>query len=421
MRVLIVNTSERIGGAAVAASRLTEALNNHGVKAKMLVRDKQTDSITTAMLSPSWRQKWHFLWERFVIWKNNGFNKQNLFAVDIANCGTDITRLPEFKEADIIHLHWVNQGMLSLKGIQHILKSGKPVVWTMHDMWPCTGICHHARDCKGFHNECGPCFYLRSPKEKDLSHRVFLQKKQVYGTAPIRFVTCSLWLEGMVRQSSLTQGHDVCTIHNALDTSLFKPGDQQSARKRLGLPAEKQLILFGAVKPGDKRKVIDYFVEAYYLLATKHPAWKEKVGIVVFGNKADELQPLLPFPVYSLGYIHSEREMVDVYNAVDLYTTPSLEENLPNTIAEAQACGTPCVGFRIGGIPEMIDHLENGYVAEYRQAEDFAQGIQWILDEADSDTLREKARQKAIAAYGEDHVAKKYIHLYEETLMKKHD
>ena len=134
MRVLIINTSERLGGAAVAASRLMESLKNNGIKAKMLVRDKQTDQISVVGLQRNWWQVWRFVWERIVIWKANRFKKNNLFAVDIANTGTDITSLPEFQQADVIHLHWVNQGMLSLNDIRKILKSGKPVVWTMHDM-----------------------------------------------------------------------------------------------------------------------------------------------------------------------------------------------------------------------------------------------------------------------------------------------
>ena len=142
MRVLIINTSERLGGAAVAASRLMESLKNNGIKAKMLVRDKQTDQISVVGLQRNWWQVWRFVWERIVIWKANRFKKNNLFAVDIANTGTDITSLPEFQQADVIHLHWVNQGMLSLNDNRKILKSGKPVVWTMPDMWPCTGICH---------------------------------------------------------------------------------------------------------------------------------------------------------------------------------------------------------------------------------------------------------------------------------------
>lgn len=423
MRVLIINTSERTGGAAVAANRLTEALNNYGVKAKMLVRDKQTDHITTAPLPSSWRLRWNFLWERFVIWRHNGFSRKNLFAVSIANSGTDITCLPEFKEADIIHLHWVNQGMLSLKGIRKILTSGKPVVWTMHDMWPCTGICHYAGDCKGFYDECGQCWLLRFPKDNDLSHKILERKRRTYSKGNIHFVTCSHWLEGMVRKSSLIKEYNLCTIHNTLNVSLFKPNNLQAAREQWNLPIEKQLILFGAVKTTDKRKGLDYFVEACLILANQYPFLKDKVGVVIFGNKADELQNLLPFPVYSLGYIHSEREMAKVYNAVDVYTIPSLEDNLPNTIAEAQACGRPCVGFRVGGIPEMIDHQENGYIAEYRNAKDFAQGIYWVLQEADSEILSQKARKKAIAAYGEDSVAKQYIQLYKEALKnsKKHD
>lgn len=133
MRVLIINTSERLGGAAVAASRLMESLKNNGIKAKMLVRDKQTDQISVVGLQRNWWQVWRFVWERIVIWKANRFKKNNLFAVDIANTGTDITSLPEFQQADVIHLHWVNQGMLSLNDIRKILKSGK------------TGSVDHAR------------------------------------------------------------------------------------------------------------------------------------------------------------------------------------------------------------------------------------------------------------------------------------
>ena len=147
MRVLIINTSERIGGAAIAASRLMESLKNNGIKAKMLVRDKQTDQISVVRLKSNWLQVWKFMWERIVIWSANRFRRYHLFDVDIANTGTDITSLPEFRQADVIHLHWINQGMLSLNDIRKILTSGKPVVWTMHDMWPCTGICHYARGC----------------------------------------------------------------------------------------------------------------------------------------------------------------------------------------------------------------------------------------------------------------------------------
>ena len=142
-----MNTSERTGGAAVAASRLMEALNNNGVKTKMLVRDKESDALTVCTLPQTWRLRWHFLWERLVIWLHLRLRREHLFEIDIANAGTDITQLPEFQEANVIHLHWVNQGMLSPKDISSILRSGKRVVWTMHDIWPATAICHYARGC----------------------------------------------------------------------------------------------------------------------------------------------------------------------------------------------------------------------------------------------------------------------------------
>ena len=157
MRVLILNTSEKTGGAAVAANRLMEALNNNGVKAKMLVRDKETDQITVVGVKQSLMRQWSFLWERWVVFWHLHFSNNHLFEIDIANCGTDITRMREFKEADVIHLHWINQGFLSLKTITKILDSGKPVVWTMHDIWPATGICHYTRGCKHFKTRCRGC------------------------------------------------------------------------------------------------------------------------------------------------------------------------------------------------------------------------------------------------------------------------
>ena len=160
MKVLIVNTSERTGGAAVAANRLMKALNNNGVKAKMLVRDKETDSLTVAQLPKSPMKQWNFLWERLLVFLHLHLSKHHLFEIDIANAGTDITKLREFQEADLIHLHWINQGMLSLSGIRKILRSGKPVVWTMHDIWPATAICHVTLGCRRFTTGCCNCRLL---------------------------------------------------------------------------------------------------------------------------------------------------------------------------------------------------------------------------------------------------------------------
>ncbi len=413
---MIVNTSERTGGAAIAAGRLTEALKSHGIKAKMLVRDKQTDRISTVALGGGWKQVRKFVWERVVIWINSHFRRERLFSVDIANTGNDITRLPEFKEADLIHLHWINQGMLSLKVIRKILASGKPVVWTMHDMWPCTGICHHARTCTAFHSECGACPMIYSQKRKDLSTRIFRQKQRLYASGGIHFVTCSHWLEGMAKQSALLANQPVSVIPNPISTTLFHPMKQTEARQKLALPTEGKLILFGSVKLTDKRKGIDYMVEACRLLAKQHPALKEQLALVAVGMHAAELQPLVPFKVHNMGYVREEHQLAEIYNAADLYVIPSLDENLPNTIMEAMACGTPCVGFPTGGIPEMIDHLKNGYLTKEHSAEQLAEGIYTLLTTPAYESLSHEAVAKVNACYSERSVANQYGQLYAKLL-----
>ncbi len=413
MRVLIINTSERIGGAAVAASRLMESLKNNGIKAKMLVRDKQTDQISVVELKRSWKLIWKFLWERIVIWKANRFKKNNLFSVDIANTGTDVTALPEFQQADVIHLHYINQGMLSLKNLRKIFASGKPIVWTMHDMWPCTGICHHAGDCDFYHTQCHNCRYLyKEGGKKDIAYRVYKKKKELFRNASVTFITCSRWLEEQARKSGLLAGKTILNIPNPINVNLFRPRDKRAAREKCGLPQDKKLLLFGSVKITDKRKGIDYLIEACRILAEKYPELKDSLGVVVFGSQSSCLEDLLPFPVYAQDYVREEKEIVDIYNAVDLYVTPSLEENLPNTIMEAMACGIPCIGFHVGGIPEMIDHLHNGYVAQYKSSEDFANGIHWALAESEYAHLSEEACRKTVSNYSEGIIAKRYINVY---------
>ena len=414
MRVLIINTSERTGGAAIAANRLMNALKNSGIKAKMLVRDKQTDQVTVVPLKKSWRKVAQFVWERIVIWQANRFHKHNLFAVDIANTGTDITALPEFRQADVIHLHWINQGMLSLKSIRKIFESGKPVVWTLHDMWPVTGICHHARTCEKYTTQCSHCPLLYKGHKLDLSYRVFRQKQKLYKDQPLTFVGCSHWLEGLARKSALTQGHPVTSIPNPINTNLFRPASKETIRQALHLPTDKKLLLFSSMKITDRNKGIDYLVDACKILAARYPDFVRSLGVVVVGKESQQYADLFPFPIYCLDFVHEEKDIARIYNAADLFVNPSLHENLPNTIMEAMACGIPCIGFHTGGIPEMIDHLHNGYIAEYKSAEDLANGIHWSLTEGDYESLSEEARRKVVNSYSEQIVAMKYIQLYNQ-------
>ena len=229
MRVLLVNTSETVGGAAVAANRLLRALNRNGVEAELLVRDKQTENPRVIALQHQRAMKLKFMAERLQIFCNNGFTRRGLFAVDNGGFGTDITSLPEFKRADVVHLHWVNQGMLSLKDVKAIVESGKRVVWTMHDMWPFTGCCHHAAKCDRWKNGCGNCPLLNKPGNRDLSWQTWHAKERAYGKGRIAFVGCSNWLTDLARQSPLLRGCRVESIPNALDATLFSPASRTEA------------------------------------------------------------------------------------------------------------------------------------------------------------------------------------------------
>ncbi len=420
MRVLIVNTSEKTGGAAVAANRLMDALNNNGVKAKMLVRDKISEDITVASLPHSLLQQWHFLWERWCIFWHLHFSKHHLWEIDTATAGFDITKLREFQEADVIHLSWINQGMLSLKNIRKIIKSGKPVVWTMHDLWPATGICHYARGCNRYCSSCGNCPLLPHKGGKgDLSAKIFRRKKAVYHDGNIYFVTCSKWLEKQAKLSALFTGQRVTNIPNAIDTHVFHKQDKREARYSVGLPIDKRLILFVSQRVTDERKGMAYFVEAIERLVASHPEMKENTAVAILGGHSEEVAAQLPLPAYPLGYVSDEKTIVQVYNAVDAFVLPSLEDNLPNTIMESMACGVPCVGFRVGGIPEMIDHLKNGYIANYRDSEDLAKGIHWVLAEADTELLEKECLYKVSHNYSQHAVALAYIEVYNEAMAYK--
>ncbi len=439
MRVLIVSTSDNTGGAAVAAHRLLDALIENGVSAKMLVRDKTTDDPNVVSLNRRWLSKWYFLWERWCIFLHLNFSKKNLFQIDTGQAGHDITNLPEYKEADIIHLHWINQGMLSLKGIQKILDSGKPVVWTMHDAWPATAICHLTLGCLNFNNECSNCKYLpnaslthralrfcrRSISGTDLStgsysHNlsvsVWRQKQSLYRYGKIAFVACSRWLAGEAVKSRLLSNARVVSISNPINTSVFLRKDKLSARQKMRLPRDMRLILFVSQRVDNENKGMHFLIEACRILKKCYPDFKNDTGIVVLGGNCDEVASSFSFPVYPMGYVSDTNKIVDIYNAVDMFVMPSLSENLPNTIMESMACGTPCVGFNVGGIPEMIDHKKNGYVAEYRDSVDLAKGIHWVLEEADYDSLSKEAVLKVMREYSAHTVASRYKEVYEEAL-----
>ncbi len=419
MKILILNTTEHTGGAAVAANRLLRALLRSGVSATMLVRDRATDDPAVVSLDRGAARRWlnflYFVWERLVIYLCNRLSKRNLFQVSIANTGINIRRTAAFREADVIHIHWINQGFLSLDEIARIIASGKRVVWTLHDLWPATAICHYPGDCVKYRTDCSACPMMSENPLVDLAKRVARRKGKI-DWRRVTFVGCSEWIARTASESVWLREARFVSIPNPIDTTLFRPIDRREARQRLGLPEEKRLILFAAAKLSDTRKGATFLLEACRLLAAE---MEGEMEIILMGSDATELSALSPVPVRALGYISGAEKLAEAYSCADLFVIPSLEDNLPNTIMEAMTCGTPCVGFRTGGIPEMIDHEVNGYVADSRDSADLARGIAWVLRHPEPGNLSAACREKVMRCYQESVVAKKYIALYQKLIQEK--
>ena len=212
---------------------------------------------------------------------------------------------------------------------------------------------------------------------------------------------------------------NVSSIPNTYNHFLFHPAPQDEARRRLGLPVAGRLLLFACQKVNNARKGLDYLLSA--LRSERLRAWQGQLTLVVVGQLSKQLSADIPYPIHAMGYLSEESVMAALYQAVDAFVTPSLEENLPNTIMEAMACGTPCVGFHIGGIPEMIDHEVNGYVANYRDADDLACAIDFVLRPENHSRLSEAAAHKAAVTWNEERVSRDYIRLYEQLMSNETD
>ncbi len=416
MKLILLNTSEMKGGAAVAAHRLHSALLKAGEKAVLLVRDKQSSNrdiiASHHFILKRKIDKLRFLLERIIIFISNRFNKKNLFQISLANTGTDISNYSLILDSDIIHIHWINQGFLSLWDIEKLIKTGKPIIWTLHDLWPVTAICHYPGECKKYKDYCYECPLQVKKPLWDLAKKNY-KKKQLIHLSKITFVGCSKWITRLAKESNLLHNAHFLSIPNPIDIFVFKPRDIYEARNKYHIPIDKKILLFAAAKISDERKGFNFLIKACSILKD---IGFNNIEILLMGNISEEFNNLFPFKVNSLGYITNEEQMVLAYSCADIFVIPSLEDNLPNTIMEAMACGTPCVGFDTGGIPEMIDHKINGYIAKYKDANDLAHGIQWILENKNTINLFEACIEKVRNNYSEPIIAEKYITLYKSLL-----
>ena len=417
MRIVIINKSDSTGGAAVVSRRLMEALRLEGIDARMLVCEKLTDSPYVDLVASPGLIKRKFISERLKIFLANGLNRKTLFKIDTGEVGLPLWNHPLVKEADAILLNWINQGMLSLEGVRKILNLGKPVVWTMHDMWCMTGICHHAGECLHFEKECGYCPLLGSKaSQMDLSNKIWKRKNNLYSPHLLKktaFVAVSRWLKGRAIESTLLREKRVEVIPNAFESC-------SGMNKRHG-DNGKIRILFGAARLDDPIKGLDILRETSGILANEHSDLSKNLEIAFFGNvKNPEALEGFSLPVIRLGVLKGEESVARAYLESDILVSASSYETLPGTLVEAQAYGCIPVSFNQGGQSDITEHKKTGYIATYDNdklvsARNLAEGIIWacgiIADAKRHDDIIKIMKDSVKKKFSYTQVARQYLSL----------
>lgn len=415
MKILQLSTSDINGGAARAAYRLHQGLQRINVHSQMLVQAKQSDdsrvigSRTNSGIGQTVTGLRLILDELPLKFYPN--RKRTTYSLqwlpDTINA--KITQL----NPDVINLHWINLGYLK---IETIAKFNKPIVWTLHDMWAFTGGCHYSQDCDRYTASCGACPQLHSRKDWDLSRWVWQRKAKAWRNLNPTIIALSSWLAKCATSSSLFKELRIKLIPNGLDTQRYRPINRQVARDLLNLPQDKQLILFGSLEAtSDQRKGFHLLQPALQDLSKSK--WQDGLELVIFGASQPETSVDFGFKAHYLGTLNDDLSLALVYSAADVFVLPSTQENLANTVMEAIACGTPCVAFSIGGMPDMIEHQKNGYLAQPHQIEDLAQGIAWVLENRERhQKLSYRAREKAEQEFTLEIQACRYLSLFTEIL-----
>ncbi len=418
LKVVHINTYDGNGGAGRACLRLNRALLQHNIDSKVIVHYKFGNNPAVIELNTNILRKAYtaatIMLERIFA---KIYLKANKTPFSFAWFGCSIIHHPGVKNADIIHLHWINHGFLNPSHLAEIAQLGKPVVWTFHDSNAFTGGCHVRYTCNHFQVECGNCPVFKKPSIHDYSHRIWQQKNEAYRQLPFAIVAPSSWMQASVQQSSLMQGKAIRQIPNTLETDVFRPMDRQFAKKAAGFAADKFIFLSGFMPSRkDMHKGTSYLLESLALLKSRLGLRSDEVELVIFGNRDAADLPVFPFKTSFLGTIHNDEQLANCYAAADAFLIPSLEDNLPYTVMESLSCGTPVIAFTTGGIPDMVKHEHNGYLATYRSVESFADGMEWVLNYPDKQQLQQQARQTVMDNFSEAIIAKKHTDLYQQLL-----
>lgn len=405
MKVVILNTSDTKGGAAVSAYRLMDALCREGVDARMLVADRYSDDPRVACAGTPRQRKRAFLSERLKIFLANGLLRRDLFKVSTASDGMNVVTHPWVQEADAILINWINQGFLSLGDLQQLGTTGKKIFWTMHDMWCFTGICHHAYGCPNFEQQCGHCRFLRFPTNNDLSHILWKKKQRLYKLMPqIRFVAVSQWVKEQSLRSSLLKNSGIEVISNIV------PVNRYDFHRSADAPADTCVIAMGAARLDDPVKGFPLMIEAVNLIADRHPDRAKQLRLMLFGELRDtSLLQKLKIQFDWCGPVSADR-IPKLLQSCDVVLSSSHFETLGMTLAEGLAAGCMAVAFDHGGQSDIIRHRRNGYLATYPSAEDLANGILWASSQKAD---RQALHNDAVDRFSPGVIAQEYIRLIE--------
>lgn len=382
LRILHVCTSDKVGGAARAAHRLHLAQREAGIDSHMLVLQRtEASPHVHAPMSKSAQLAHRIKLALAARMLEQQITPSNRILHSVNRFSSGLGRWINRSDFDIVNLHWLGSEMLSINEISHIRQ---PVVWTMHDMWPFCGsehyddLDHPGRYLKGYTSATRPSSY----QGLDIDAHVWRHKKKAWAGKRFHLVSPSQWLASCARQSAL-MGHQPCTvIPNCVDTQVFKPIDQRLARDILNLNPNKRYILFGAVSStSDRRKGFHLLQSALHRLAARENV-QQDTELLVFGAHTPVKQTELGLPAHYLGSFHDDTTLALLYSAADVFAAPSMQDNLPNTVVESIACGTPVVSFEIGGMVDLISNERDGYLARPFDTLEFCEMLNAALEKS---------------------------------------
>jgi len=413
LRILHVNTFDLEGGAGRAAWRIHQGLQNLGVASQMLVQtrtsgdasvyERDTRLARTLAIFRPYLDMLPLLFYRY--------RQQTHWSVEWFPA--KISRQIQALNPDIIHLHWICRGFIDVPAL---VSFQRPVVWTLHDSWAFTGGCHIPGNCINYKAQCGLCPQLGSKHAWDLSRWTWNRKRKFWRDTPLTIVTPSQWLADCARCSSLLRERRIDVIPNGIDLNQYRPVEKQEARSILGLPRDRKLILFSAMNATyDINKGFRYLEAALRQLA--EDGWHDRIELMVVGQSAPSTPVNTGVPSRFLGVLRDEISMRLAYSAADVTVMASAQENLPNSIMESLACGTPVVAFNVGGVQHLVEHQVNGYLAQPFSIDGLSAGMSFVLsDEERWRRLSDRARDKIVRDFNADEIAQRYQALYEQLL-----